>query len=170
MKPRAIAEKPCFVAAVDPLHERAQPAALDDRIVAAAKHFCYPLNGELHVFHAFNMTSALAASTDSMSTPLALPLGELTELMRVQHTDAVHELTDAYAVPRDRVHIHEGGARDLVIALTERLRADVVVMGAVSRRGLKRLFLGNTAEEVLDKLPCDLLIVRPDGFQTSVPL
>jgi nucleotide-binding universal stress UspA family protein len=30
--------------------------------------------------------------------------------------------------------------------------------------------IGNTAEEVLDKLPCDLLIVRPDGSQTSVPL
>lgn len=42
-------------------------------------------------------------------------------------------------------------------------------MGAVSRRGLKRLFLGNTAEEVLDSLPCDLLIVKPAGFETSVP-
>jgi universal stress protein E len=42
-------------------------------------------------------------------------------------------------------------------------------MGAVSRRGLRRLFLGNTAEEVLDKLPCDLLIVKAAGFETSVP-
>jgi universal stress protein E len=168
VKPREIAQRPCVVAAVDPLHEHAKPAALDDRIIAAAKQFCYPLDGELHVFHAFNMTSGFAAPMDSMSTPFALR--ELTELMRVQHTEAVHALTDEHAVPRDRVHIHEGGTRDLLIALTERLRADVVVMGAVSRRGLKRLFLGNTAEEVLDKLPCDLLVVRPDGSQTSAPL
>jgi universal stress protein E len=165
VKPRPIAQEPCFVAAVDPLHEHAKPAALDDRIIAAAKQFCYPLNGELHVFHAFNMTMGFAAPMDS--TPLAL--GELTELMRVHSTEAVHALTDAHAVPRDHVHIQEGRTRELVIALTERLRADVVVMGAVSRRGLKRLFLGNTAEEVLDKVPCDLLIVRPDGFETSVP-
>jgi universal stress protein E len=168
VKPREIAQKPCFVAAVDPLHERAKPAALDDRIITAAKQFCYPLNGELNVFHAFSVTSRFAAPMDSMSTPL--PLGELTDLARAQHTEAVYALTDQHAVPRDRVHIEEGGARDLLVALTESLRADVVVMGAVSRRGLKRLFLGNTAEETLDKLPCDLLIVRPDGSKTSVSL
>jgi universal stress protein E len=170
VKPRAIAQKPCFVAAVDPLHERAKPAALDDRIITAAEQVCYPLNGELHVFHAFDVTPALAASMDPMAMPLVLPSREITDSMRAQHTEAVYALTDEHAVPRDRVHIHEGGTRDLLIALTERLRADVVVMGAVSRRGLKRLFLGNTAEEVLDKLPCDLLIVRPDESQTSAPL
>ena len=53
--------------------------------------------------------------------------------------------------------------------LNDELHADVVVMGAVSRRGLKRLFVGNTAEDVLDKLPCDLLIVKAAGFETSVP-
>jgi universal stress protein E len=169
VKPRALAQKPCFVAAVDPLHEHAKPAELDDRIIAAAKQLCYPMNGELHVFHAFDVTPALAASMDSMAMPLTLPVRELADSVRAQHTEAVHELTDARAVRRDRVHLHEGGTKQLVVALTEELRADVIVMGAVSRRGLKRLFLGNTAEEVLDKLPCDLLIVKPAGFETSVP-
>jgi universal stress protein E len=40
--------------------------------------------------------------------------------------------------------------------------ADLVVMGAVSRSGLKRLALGSTAERVLDFLPCDVLVVKPD--------
>jgi universal stress protein E len=48
-----------------------------------------------------------------------------------------------------------------LLALTEQLRADIVVMGAVSRRGLARVFIGNTAEDVLDRLACDLLIVKP---------
>ena len=34
-------------------------------------------------------------------------------------------------------------------------------MGAVSRSGLKRVFIGNTAERVLDDLPCDVLVVKP---------
>jgi universal stress protein E len=165
-----IAEKPCFVAAVDPVHELAKPAELDDRIIDAAKQFCDLLNGELHVFHAFDVTPALAASMNSMSMPLSLPVRELTDSMRAQHTEAVHGLTDAHSIPRDRVHIHQGGTRELVLMITEQLHADVVVMGAVSRRGVKRLFLGNTAEDVLDKLPCDLLVVKPAGFETSVPL
>jgi universal stress protein E len=166
-KPHPIAPKPRFIAAVDPLHERAKPTELDDRIIAAAKQFCYPLNGELHVLHAFDATPVLATPMDSMAMPL--PIREITEAMRARHTAAVHELTDAHGIARDRVHVHEGRTRERVVSLTDELHAGVVVMGAVSRRGLKRLFLGNTAEEVLDKLPCDLLIVKPAGFETSVP-
>jgi universal stress protein E len=38
-------------------------------------------------------------------------------------------------------------------------------MGAISRSGLKGLFLGNTAEDILDRLHCDLVIVKPAGFK-----
>ncbi|HEY3519078.1 MAG TPA: universal stress protein [Gammaproteobacteria bacterium] len=166
-KPRAIAAKPRLIAAVDPLHERAKPTELDDRIIAATKQVCYPLNGELHVVHAFDVTPALATPMDPMATPP--PIREITDSMRARHTEAVHELTDAHGIPRDCVHVHAGSTRAVVVELTEKLRADVVVMGGISRRGLKRLFLGNTAEETLDELSCDLLIVKPAGFETSVP-
>jgi nucleotide-binding universal stress UspA family protein len=52
--------------------------------------------------------------------------------------------------------------------IAKRLHADVVVMGAVSRRGVKRVFIGNTAERVLDALSCDVLVVKPRGFRTAV--
>jgi universal stress protein E len=41
-------------------------------------------------------------------------------------------------------------------------------MGAVSRSGLKRFFIGNTAERVLDLLTCDILIVKPAHFTSRV--
>ena len=41
-------------------------------------------------------------------------------------------------------------------------------MGAVSRSGLKRVFIGNTAEKILDELPCDVLVVKPARFQNRV--
>jgi nucleotide-binding universal stress UspA family protein len=31
----------------------------------------------------------------------------------------------------------------------------------MSRSGLKRIFIGNTAERVLDGLQCDVLVVKP---------
>ena len=169
VKPRVAAAKPCFVAAVDPLHERDKPAALDHRILTVAAELCAALGGELHVFHAFDITAALAVSTDSMMMPIAIPIRELTDSIRAEHTDAVHALTDAHQVPRERTHVHQGGTRELLVALTDRLRADFVVMGAVSRSGLKGLFLGNTAEDVLDRLHCDLLIVKPAGFEAPLP-
>jgi universal stress protein E len=44
-----------------------------------------------------------------------------------------------------------------------------MIMGAISRSGLQRAFIGSTAERVLDRLPCDALIVKPPGFSASLP-
>ena len=41
-------------------------------------------------------------------------------------------------------------------------------MGAVSRSGLKRLVIGNVAEQVLDALPCDVLVLKPASFKARV--
>jgi universal stress protein E len=168
VKPRPPGQKPCFVAAVDPLHERDKPADLDQKILTTAATFAGALNGEVHVFHAFDIAAALAVSTDSMTMPIALPIREFTDAMRTEHTAAVNVLCDQHGIPAERRHVHQGGTRELLMALTEQLRADVVVMGAVSRSGIKALFLGNTAEDVLDRLHCDLLIVKPEGFRTPL--
>jgi universal stress protein E len=41
-------------------------------------------------------------------------------------------------------------------------------MGAVSRSGLQRLFIGHTAERLIDQLNCDVLIVKPRGFKSPI--
>jgi universal stress protein E len=164
VKPRPPGQRPCFVAAVDPLHERDKPAELDHRIVKTAKALSEALGGDLHVFHAFDLTAAIAITGDVM-TPIAVPINELADVMRAEHTDTVAQLCKEHGVPPERTHVHQGGTRQLLLALTEQLRADAVVMGAVSRSGLKGLFVGNTAEDVLDRLHCDLVIVKPAGFQ-----
>ncbi len=71
---------------------------------------------------------------------------------------------------RNALHVQQGSTRELLMTLTDQLRADAVFMGAISRSGLKGLFLGNTAEDVLDRLHCDLVIVKPDGFTAALPL
>jgi universal stress protein E len=37
-------------------------------------------------------------------------------------------------------------------------------MGAVARRGIKKVLIGSTAARVLDRLPCDLVIIKPGTF------
>ena len=163
VKPHATHTPPRIVASIDPLHERDKPAELDHRILKAAAELRDALGAELHVFHSFDIAPMLAASSDSMTMPIALPVRELTDSLKKEHSEAVYALTDAYGVSRERIHVHQGGTRQLLVSLTEQLGADIVVMGAVSRSGLQRLFLGSTAEDVLDKLGCDLLIVKPPG-------
>jgi universal stress protein E len=61
-----------------------------------------------------------------------------------------------------------GDPAKLLPKLATDLDAGLVVMGAIARNSLQRVFVGSTTEQVLDKLPCDLLIVKPDWFSTSV--
>lgn len=168
VKPRPPGRRPCFVAAVDPLHERDKPAELDHRIVRTAQALAGALGGDAHVFHAFDVAVAIAVSTDAVTMPIALPIGEITEAMRAEHTEALERLCKEHGVPSDHMHIHQGSTRQSLLALTDQLRADAVVMGALSRSGLKGLFLGNTAEDVLDRLHCDLVIVKPAGFKSAL--
>jgi universal stress protein E len=165
VKPRPPGQKPCFVAAVDPLHERDKPAALDSRILATAQALSNALNGEVQVFHAYDVAVALAVSTDAMTMPIALPLNDIADAMRAEHTEAVERVCKEHRVPADHMHVLQGGTRQQLLTLTDRLRADAVVMGAISRSGVKGLFIGNTAEDVLDRLHCDLVIVKPADFK-----
>lgn len=167
VKPRAVGERPRIIAAVDPLHERDKPAELDRLIIRAAKEVREAVNGELHAFHAYEIAPALVVSTDSMVTPISSPIRDIAQDMKKRHSEAVFALTDKHSLDRGNVHVYEGPTRQLLVTLTEQLGADLVVMGAISRSGLQRLFLGSTAEQVLDKLPCDILIIKPRAGRSS---
>jgi len=52
--------------------------------------------------------------------------------------------------------------------IVEEFEASVVVLGAISRSRLDQVFIGNTAERVLDELTCDVIVVKPDGFVTPI--
>jgi universal stress protein E len=42
-------------------------------------------------------------------------------------------------------------------------------MGAVSRGRLQEVFLGSTAERVLDRIGCDVLVIKPADFAEKLP-
>jgi nucleotide-binding universal stress UspA family protein len=65
-------------------------------------------------------------------------------------------------------HLVNGPPAREIPAVARRTGAELVVMGAVSRSGLRRVFIGSTAERVLDALPCDVLVIRPRGTRTQV--
>ena len=66
------------------------------------------------------------------------------------------------------VHLVPGHPIAAIEQAARKTHSAIVVMGAISRSGLRRFLFGNTAEYLLDSLPCDLLIVKPPKF--SAPL
>ena len=90
--------------------------------------------------------------------------------MHEDHQKRFREITSFHGIEDDKSHLVAGLTHEELPIIATELKADVVVMGAVARNRWKRLFIGATAERTLEHLPCDLLIVKPDWFQTPVDL
>lgn len=161
VRQREFNDQPTLIAAVDPVHERDKPADLDHEILAYAELVAAATGGTLHVFHGFDPSPAYAVSADSLAFPITVPINEMTEALRRQHSEAMDQLLATHDIDKTRVQVLEGETRELLMGLTETHNADCVVMGAVSRGALKRLLLGSTAEQLLDHLPCDVLVIKP---------
>lgn len=157
VKPGAVGAQPKVFAAVDPLHEHDKPAELDDKIFALADALAAAVGGELHLVHTYYV-------------PINVEFpGEVINAIEEQHRRAIAAFAAKHQVPDERVHVAEGRPELLVPRITQDAGADFVVSGAVSRSGLNRLFVGSTAERMLDRLPCDLVTVKPEGFEPPLP-
>lgn len=153
VKDRTLAAEPTVLAAIDPVNEHDKPAALDDRIYTFAGDLARVLRGHLHLMHSY------AAPMGAELPP------DVLKLIAQEHRSAMTKFLDAHAVLGGRVHLYEGLAHECLQKAAQEHGADFVVMGAIARRGLKRLFIGSTAERVLDRLPCDLVIIKPLEFE-----
>ena len=170
VKPHHIEEPVVFIAAIDPLNQHDKPAALDDQILQLSKGIAGALKGNVHAFHSYNPTAALATATANAYIPVSLPFDEIESQICKKHKKRFDEITEFHQIGTERCHLISGFAHEELPALAANLNATVVVMGAVTRNPLQRIFIGATAERTMEHLPCDLLIVKPDWFHTPVDL
>ena len=59
------------------------------------------------------------------------------------------------------ISLLHGDPKVVIPELVTKLDADVLAMGTVSRGGLGGLFIGNTAEEILNRVNCSVVTHRP---------
>lgn len=71
-------------------------------------------------------------------------------------------------VGEGRVHMIAGKPSKTLVPFANEINASLVVMGAVSKGILETLFIGNTAERVLDKLSCDILVVKSQPVEVEL--
>jgi universal stress protein E len=155
-------KKPAILAAIDPSHSFAKPAKLDADIMAAGEQIAQLLGGKLNVAHAWPGAMIPSERLSPISPELA---GTLEKRATRQSREAFNTAVDAADLAAARRHFVSGHVADVIPKLAKKLHAGV---GAISRSGLKRLVVGNIAEQVLDALPCDVLVVKPASFKPRV--
>ena len=159
-------ERVKVLAAIDPLHAHAKPERLDEKILADAHALADAFGGNLHAVHAYLLATPFTSGV--LMEPVPLPVN-VAEQHLAEVTKSFEKLLKPYGLGPRRRHLRSGNASVEIPAVADEIGAGVVVMGAVSRSGLKRLFIGSTAERVIDRLACDVLVVKPEGFRTPVP-
>jgi universal stress protein E len=159
VKGRTAWRSPRVLAALDPFHPQGEPNALDDAIVAAAGTLAALTRGSWHAAHVYRrLPVALVGVPLGPALPEPMPAQERKHGIEMRRRFAA--MLARHGIPRGRGHLVSGDPVRELPRLARSLQVSLVVMGATSRSGFKRIFVGHTAEHVLDRLACDVLVVK----------
>jgi nucleotide-binding universal stress UspA family protein len=159
------------LAAVDPSKDDSERNELNRVIMELATSLTRRGESELHVVHAWSLfgESTLRSGRYRISSEEVDRLvAEEREHRAAKLGALVREFADAGPFPT--LHLVKGRPTEVVPAIAKRVRAGLVVMGTVARTGVSGLLMGNTAEEILGRVRCSVLAVKPRGFVTPVRL
>ena len=148
-----------IVACIDPMHAHDKPAALDVQLIRRGASLVELLGGELHALHVASLPVPVGLVGDAWVAAAAMPSPE--ELLSSAR-EACERLAAERGLSRSRLHLRLGAPASEIVAAARELEAGLLVMGVVSRRRLERWFVGNTAEAVLDRAPCNLWVEKPE--------
>jgi len=171
----AASEARSVIAAVDvDLADAPEPETLMElnrRVIQTACLVAAPKGAEVVVLHAWDAVGeglvwAFSSNTDTrLSADIYVNevLAERQKQMRKLLDKAKKDQSDT-ALPALIPHLIRGAPEQVIEAQSIQLQADVVVMGTVARTGLSGVFIGNTAENIINSLECPVLAVKPKGF------
>jgi universal stress protein E len=89
---------------------------------------------------------------------------EYNDTMLKYHLDAMKTHAQSYSIASDKTHVKEGLTEDVIQSTAEEIDAELVILGTIGRTGISAALIGNTAEHVIDRLNCDVLAIKPEGY------
>ena len=170
----------CILAAVDFNLDNLSDTtnqSLNQLILELASSLALSDFASLHLVHVWDAPAEMTVRSwadNPVEASMAYVGGE-----RSRHESAFNRLRDqlrdqigkeAYDHLSPQFHLRRGADSTVIPEVAKQLQADLVVMGTVARTGIAGLFIGNTAETILEQLQCSVLAVKPPGFVTPIKL
>jgi universal stress protein E len=142
-----------IVAAVDPFHSHAKPAALDHDILRVARQLQVQTRATLTALHCYFPVEYFGADL----TRIAPSDPRLVDA----RLEAVRALCTGAGIAAEAARLVAGAPHTVLTEMQQGGEADVIVMGALARGRFAELVLGNTAERVLHHGMGDVLVMTP---------
>ena len=150
--------------------------ALNKQILEMATSLAMKESSELHIVHAWKVFG-----DDLLDLPLAgIIEEEIQEWMLSQRLDIdarfnhftgllnKHLKDNNMEMLTPQLHLVEGDPEEVIQGMITENKVELVVMGTVARSNLAGLLMGNTAENILNRLSCSVLAVKPASFISPV--
>lgn len=147
------------MAAVDPLTTDRHQQQLNADLLKVADQIARVTDSSL--------TGAVACPSPMMG---ADPQFQSAALIQEQARTAMSQLLSELQLSVEALAVGEGPAEYWIPKAVEELEARLVVIGTRANGGLKGALLGNTAERILPRLDCDILVLRAGFSDRLVPI
>ncbi|MFT7288732.1 MAG: universal stress protein E, partial [Halieaceae bacterium] len=129
---------------------------LNSQVLGRSKALADALGVELKIIAAIEVPTLLA------DLDLIDP-GTYSKEQREEMLPHLKSLAKAHDIPEKDFVSKRGPVEKVITSQAAKVRAQLVVMGTVGRRGLKAKLMGNTAEAVLQHLRTDILALKPQA-------
>jgi nucleotide-binding universal stress UspA family protein len=158
--------------AIDPESMAPEGHDLSVRLLQLANSLAASCSGALDIVSCwhFEHEEYLRGSTTGWIRISKKELDELVAKRQSEHRAALDALIHESAITGGEYRIQhiKGLPEQAIPDFIEKSGIDILVMGTVARMGIYSFVIGNTAENILQKLSCSLLALKPNGFVSPV--
>jgi len=152
-----------ILAAVNLGNEENEHQSLNDKIAIQAKRFAGMMKANTYLVNSFPGTPVNIA----IEIP-EFDSNEYNASMLQHHKKAMFKFAAKYDIPSSNTIVEEGLPEDVISEVAHRIDAELVILGTIGRTGISAALIGNTAEHVLDQLNCDVLALKPEGYESPL--
>ena len=146
-----------ILAAIDPLHDHAEPEGLDHAILDIARLIADACGSQLQTVNAFPDPEGFEVVSAIEPSP-GIFYG--SENIEDAHKEAARALADQFGIATTDVIVNQGKPVAVIGSVLSEQAADLVVLGVTQRGRLEEALLGSTAKEVIKDAGCDSLLVK----------
>ena len=122
---------------------------------------------ELHLVHAappYTMHTSMEGTAIQSAAQYEAMLQEMPHRLR-KRLSQLAETLRVPVPPGVHVHVRTGTATEMILDVAERTRAHLIIVGSHGRTGVSRLLLGSTAEAVVRRACCPVLVARRTQYE-----
>jgi nucleotide-binding universal stress UspA family protein len=158
--------------AIDPESMAPEGHDLSVRLLQIANSLAATCCGALDIISCWHFENEEYLRSNA-SVWIRVPKSELDQLvdqMQKEHRAALEALIHESTITGGACRIHhiKGMPDQSIPDFIDQNNIDILVMGTVARTGIQGFIMGNTAENIVQKLSCSLLALKPNGFVSPV--